>query len=42
MNRFLRKAAQSLREAFTADVETARHLEKTYVDVTMRSRLWGV
>jgi hypothetical protein len=42
MNILIRKAVSSLRSAFTLDKATTTHLEKMNVEVTMRSRLWGV
>ncbi|MFO1032991.1 MAG: hypothetical protein U1E15_02485 [Hyphomicrobiales bacterium] len=42
MNSLIRKAVSSLRSAFTLDAAATAHLEKTNVDVTLRSRLWGV
>jgi hypothetical protein len=41
MNTILSRTASALRKAFTQDRETQRFLEKTYVDVSMNSRLWG-
>jgi hypothetical protein len=42
MNRFLAATAKTVRNALTTDVATNRFLEKTYVDVSMSSRLWGI
>jgi hypothetical protein len=42
MTNLLSRAAFALREAFKSDVQTARFLEKTHVDVRLNSRLWGV
>ncbi len=42
MNKFLARAAASVRNAFAADVATTRFLEQTYVDVRKTSRHWGV
>jgi hypothetical protein len=42
MNKFLARAAASVRNVFTADVATTRFLEQTHVDVRKSSRLWGV
>lgn len=42
MTRFITRAAQSVRSAFTVDTATARMLEKTYVEVALNSRgLWA-
>jgi hypothetical protein len=40
MTRFITRAAQSVRDAFTLDVATTRMLEKTYVEVALNSRFW--
>jgi hypothetical protein len=42
MNRFLAAATKTVRSAFTTDAATNRFLEKTYVDVSLNSRLWGI
>ena len=42
MNRFVAAAAKTLRSAFTHDAATSRFLEKTYVEVTLNSRIWGI
>ncbi len=42
MNKFLIRAAASVRNAFAADAATTRFLEQNYVDVRKSSRLWGV
>jgi hypothetical protein len=41
MNKFLSRAAQALRTAFTADADAKRMLEKTYVEVALNSRFGG-
>jgi hypothetical protein len=42
MNRFIARAAQSVRSAFTLDPAATRMLEKTYVEVVLNSRgLWA-
>ncbi len=41
MTRFIARAAQSVRSAFTLDAATTRMLEKTYVEVSLNSRLWA-
>jgi hypothetical protein len=42
MNKFLARAAASVRNAFMTDAATNRFLEQTHVDVRKSSRLWGV
>jgi hypothetical protein len=42
MNKFLARAAASVRKAFLADAATTRFLEQTHVDVRKSSRLWGL
>jgi hypothetical protein len=41
MNRFIARAAQTVRQVFTVDQATSRFLEKTYVDVALTSRFGG-
>jgi hypothetical protein len=41
MTTILARAARTVRNALTVDPVAARHLEKTYVDVALNSRLWG-
>jgi hypothetical protein len=41
MTSFLSRAASAVRSALTQDATTVRVLEKNYVDVALRSRLWG-
>jgi hypothetical protein len=41
MTSFLSRAASAVRSALTQDAATLRVLEKNYVDVALRSRLWG-
>jgi hypothetical protein len=41
MTRFFALAAQSVRSALTVDPVATRMLEKTYVEVTLNSRLWA-
>ncbi len=42
MNKFLTTAAQSVRKVFVVDTPTKRFLDKTYVEVSLNSRLWNV
>jgi hypothetical protein len=42
MNKFLSRAAASVRNVFVTDAATNRFLEQTHVDVRKNSRLWGV
>ena len=41
MNKFIARAANALRSAFTTDADTKRMLEKTYVEVALNSRFGG-
>jgi hypothetical protein len=41
MTRFITRAAETVRSAFTLDAATTRMLEKTYVEVALNSRLWA-
>jgi hypothetical protein len=42
MNKFIARAAASVRNVFVTDVATNRFLEQTHIDVRKSSRLWGV
>ena len=41
MNKIIVRAANALRSAFTADADTKRMLEKTYVQVALSSQFGG-
>jgi hypothetical protein len=42
MNKFLARAAASVRSVFVTDAATTRFLEQTHCDVRKSSRLWSV